>query len=151
MLYPLVFTDVFSITDTVEYYNFGRCGFMKRMRHGKMLLGVPVLISGLSICIDKYFCVFISILMLFLCVSMSKVCAGHESIYCFVFIALLSIPINVEMTIWSWSVIRYIFTDTLILKLLYIPMFYIIILSFEEIVLGVIGRMIWRHQNDFFE
>ena len=124
---------------------------MKRMRHGKIMLGVPVLISGLSICIDKYFCVIISILVLFLCISMSKICTGYESLYCFVFIAFLSIPVNLELTIWSWSVIRYFFADTLLLKLLYIPMFYIIILSLEEIVIGVIGRIIWRNQNDFTE
>ena len=129
----------------------GRDVFMKRIKYGKMLMGVPLVISGLSICFDKYFCVFMSILMLFLCVSMSNICVGHESLYCFVFFALLSIPVNVEITKRACSALCYVLIDTLMLRVLYIPMIYIAILSLEEIVIGVIGRIIWRHQNGFFE
>ncbi len=124
---------------------------MKRVSQGKLLMGTPFVISGLSIFFDKYFCAFVSIVMLFLCIAFCKACDGHESLYCFVLFAFISIPINVEITRLALPVICSILIDTLVLRAIYFPMVYILILSLEEILIGVIGRLIWRHQEDFFE
>ncbi len=124
---------------------------MRKMLHEKLLMVLPLIISGLSIFLDKYICVSVSVVALFLCLALCEECRGHESLYCFVMLAIISIPVNIEMARLACPFMSHILIDTLLLRVFYIPMMYIAILTLEEIVIGVIGRVIWRHQDGFFD
>lgn len=91
-----------------------------------------------------YIGLFLAAIYLF--VAYSKACRGIESIWIFMLVAVGFIPINVAFEIYYHDFI-FALTDGIIGKILSVVMVYTVLFSLEELFAGIIGRIIWRHQE----
>ena len=116
-----------------------------------IMLLIPLLTSWLSWSFGLYFLYFVSYILAFLCIGLCRYCRRHESIWLFVLAGLSSVPMNIKISLY----ISMLFIDSshasFILVLLMFLLTYAIIFSLLEIVLGIVGRMIWRDQCPFIE
>lgn len=94
----------------------------------------------------------ILILISFIFVNNYRKVRRYESLAIFVLLLFVTIPFNavvsyiyyrflVRMTGLFWIFIRPVVTI----------MIYLMLLSVEELVFGIVGRKIWKRQRDFFE
>ncbi len=88
----------------------------------------------------------ISVILIYLFVGICKICRKRESLWVFILVALIMIPFNIYMI---RSILSYVgnYTDIRwFVKLAICPLLYIVIFCIEEIILGIIGRLIWKRQ-----
>lgn len=92
----------------------------------------------------KYF--VIAFLSLFLMIKITAFTKNNESLWVFFILFIVTIPINIQIT---YKIMKYCFED---LNLLFATVYRIVIfqalLSIEEIVAGVIARILWPRQED---
>lgn len=124
------------------------------MRNGmkeKLMLMSPVMATGISWCMNRYLLTVLSILAIFFVISVCRSCKNHESIWLFVFVGAALIPTNIRLSLHASEYFGYLWSDAAIMKFIYIPLAFSILLCIEEIILGVIGRIIWKEQAPAFE
>lgn len=91
-------------------------------------------------------CLIADIVLLFFAVCFLPCCRGHENIWMFVLVAWTGIPINVKLVRMITGVLQMdegMFPLVLLREIL----LYIIVFCIEELVLGVLTRLIWRRQK----
>jgi len=82
----------------------------------------------------------------FLFVAYSSECRGTENIWIFMLVAIGFIPINIALVMQLYEYV-YLLASGPIGKILSVIIFYAILFSLEEIIAGLIGRIIWREQR----
>ena len=112
-----------------------------------LLLIVPVLASWLLWGLGCYFLYIISYILMFICIGFCRYCRRHESIWLFILVGLSSIPVIIKVCL---LVCGYLATNVFLFLLLFL-LTYAITLSLLEIIIGVIGRLIWKDQCQFIE
>jgi len=83
---------------------------------------------------------------IYLFVAYSNECRGIESIWIFMLVAIGFIPINVAFEMRFYEYI-FVLTSGVIGKILATMMVYTILFSLEEIIAGLIGRILWKNQK----
>ena len=86
------------------------------------------------------------IVAIYLFVAYSNECRGTESIWIFMLVAIGFVPINVALEM-SFHEYIFLLTSGIIGRFLSLVMVYIVLFSIEEILAGLIGRIIWRRQK----
>lgn len=120
---------------------------MEKKNFQVLLFLVPFLFSLFSLRWDSIPMGVISLIMAFCIIGVLPLCRMRQSIWLFVVSAFITTPINLlliqKMGIWIILLGAFNrFTYYLIvIELL------LLLLSIEEIVFGLIGRLIWRNQN----
>ena len=83
----------------------------------------------------------------FLCISLCSVCRKHESLLLFVLFGIATIPTNLQISLIATEYFSYLWGDAVVFKVVYFPLVYSILLSVEEILLGIVGRVLWKKQE----
>lgn len=106
------------------------------------------LISSLAIVLysGKLIQVCLLFAAVFLFVAYSSECRGTENIWIFMLIAIGFIPLNIALEMQLYEYV-YLLASGPIGKILSVIILYAILFSLEEIIAGLIGRIIWREQR----
>lgn len=124
------------------------------MRNGmkeKMMIMSPVVVTGFSWCMNHYLLMVLSIFAIFFAISVCRSCKNHESLWLFVLAGAALIPANIRLSLYACDYFGYLWSDASIMKFIYIPLAFSMLLCIEEIILGVIGRIVWKEQEPAFE
>jgi len=126
---------------------------MKKVNRAKLYLGVSnmLMISGIAARTMSLFWFVVLIVSILFIVAVVPWCRQHENMWLFVLTAIGSVPINITLT-------RYIIdmgileTGFPVLGVLVTSLeIYLLLLGIEEIIIGVLGRMIWKRQKTMDE
>ena len=123
-------------------------GVVIYMLNKVFVINAMFLITSLAIVLYSGNILYIGLFLaaIYLFVAYSKECRGIESIWIFMLVAVGFIPINVAFEIYYHDFI-FTLTDGIIGKILSVVMVYTVLFSLEELFAGIIGRIIWRHQE----
>lgn len=124
------------------------------MRNGmkeRLMIMTPVVAVGFSWCMNQYILMILSMLAIFFAISVCGSCKNHENLWLFVLAGAALIPTNIRLSLYASDYFGYLWNDASIMKFIYIPLAFSILLSIEEIILGVIGRIVWKEQATAFE
>lgn len=126
---------------------------MKKVNRAKLYLGASnmLMISGIAARTRSLFWLVVLIVSILFIVAVVPWCRHHENMWLFVLTAIGSVPINITLT-------RYIIdmdifeTGFPVLGVLVTSLeIYLLLLGTEEIIIGVLGRMIWKRQKTMDE
>lgn len=126
---------------------------MKKVNRAKLYLGVSnmLMISRIAARTMSLFWFVVLIVSILFIVAVVPWCRQHENMWLFVLTAIGSVPINITLT-------RYIIdmgileTGFPVLGVLVTSLeIYLLLLGIEEIIIGVLGRMIWKRQKTMDE
>jgi len=117
---------------------------MLYLRKGVWTIGLPVVLSIVSVIKNSVILYILFILAHFLVIKITPAFRHRESIWMFVIVAVSSIPVNVMLLEFLRDVgILYGGFVNLFMKNL---LGYVLLLSVEEVVMGTITRLIWKRQ-----
>lgn len=85
------------------------------------------------------------VLSLFIIVGVVPVFKRRESLYMFILVGIAGLPINVRLSYWLVSE-EFISSDFLVGNILWGALLCCVFFSVEEIVFGVLTRLIWKKQ-----
>ncbi len=88
----------------------------------------------------------ISVILIYLFVGFCKICRKRESLWIFLLVAVIMIPFNICMIRAVLSYIGEYREIRWFVKLGVCPLLYIVMFCIEEIICGIIGRLIWKRQ-----
>lgn len=92
--------------------------------------------------------IIIGLLLTFMVIKSVEFVKNQECTWIFLVSAIVSIPFNIKLT--SIAVNSYLIDSFILTKILFGIVIYLCILSAEEILLGVMTRIIWTRQNESF-
>ncbi len=107
---------------------------------GPLLLGIAAVLVGSPF---LYFLLFLSHFLLML-VPLFK---GRENLWMFVTVALSAVPVNVKLLLFLGEFGGVFFPALLPFAILRGVLYYCILFAVEEIIMGVITRLIWKKQK----
>ena len=122
---------------------------MRKVNGAKLYMGVSnmLMISEVAAKTMSLFWSVVLILSVLFIVGVVPGCRQHENMWLFVLTAIGSMPINISLTQYiidfgifetGFPVLGIVVTSVEI---------YLLLLGVEEIVIGVLGRMIWKKQK----
>lgn len=126
---------------------------MKKVNRAKLYLGVSnmLMISRIAARTMSLFWLVVLIVSILFIVAVVPWCRQHENMWLFVLTAIGSVPINITLT-------RYIIDMGIlengfpVLGVLVTSLeIYLLLLGIEEIIIGVLGRIIWKRQKTMDE
>lgn len=122
---------------------------MRKVNGAKLYMGVSnmLMISGVAARTKSLFWSVVLILSVLFIVGVVPWCRQHENMWLFVLTAIGSMPINISLThyIINWGIFE---TGFPVLGIVVTSIeIYLLLLGVEEIVIGVLGRMIWKKQK----
>lgn len=92
--------------------------------------------------------VMLGILLVFMVIKSVRFMKEQESTWVFLVSAIATIPFNIKLV--SIVVEIYLVDDFVLMKILFAIVVYLCSLSAEEILFGVMARIIWTKQNESF-
>ena len=92
--------------------------------------------------------VMLGILLVFMVIKSVSFIREQESTWVFLVSAIATIPFNIKLA--SIAVDMYLIDGFALMKILFGIVVYLCILSAEEILFGVMARIIWAKQNESF-
>ena len=116
-----------------------------------VMVFIPAPLIWFSWCMKLYWLTVIAIISMYFFIGICEYCDKHENVWIFVNVGIASIPVNFECSLFACRMLSDIWNSSLLLNILLFILIYDICLSAEEIVLGIIGRIIWREQRPFIE
>ncbi|MGN0370104.1 MAG: hypothetical protein ACI4EW_06115 [Butyrivibrio sp.] len=126
---------------------------MRKVNRIKLYLGVSnmLMISGIVAKTMSLFWLIILIVSVLFIVAVVPWCRQHENMWLFVLTAIGSVPINITLTHYILD-IGIFETDFPVVGVLITSLeIYLLLLGIEEIIIGVLGRMIWKRQKTMDE
>lgn len=126
---------------------------MRKIHGTKLYLGLSnmMMISGIAARTMSLFWFVVLIVSVLFIVEVVPWCRQYENMWLFVLTAIGSVPINISMTryIIDWGIFE---TGFPIFGVVVTSIeIYLLILGIEEIVIGVLGRIIWKKQKTMDE
>ncbi|MBR5800443.1 MAG: hypothetical protein IKY23_10335 [Lachnospiraceae bacterium] len=118
-----------------------------RKGNGLILLisvGSLLIVTCMTALHFSLFRMVMSVLFLFGLVRIMPLCRGYEGLWLFSLTAMGSIPLNIKLIAYllnSWFVL-----GNSVIAILTTIELYLCILAVEEIIIGVLGRIIWQRQ-----
>lgn len=126
---------------------------MRKVNRIKLYLGVSnmLMISGIVAKTMSLFWLIILIVSVLFIVAVVPWCRQYENMWLFVLTAIGSVPINITLTHYILD-IGIFETDFPVVGVLITSLeIYLLLLGIEEIIIGVLGRMIWKRQKTMDE
>ncbi len=118
---------------------------MLRLKRGILAMGIPFVFSWIAVVKHS---VLLFVALFFLHFILLKIVPGfrrRESLWMFIIVSVSSIPFNLYILSYL-DECGFIFGSMFILGVLKCVLYYIVILSVEELVMGVLTRLIWKRQ-----
>jgi len=89
-----------------------------------------------------------AVVLIFLLVRSVPFMKGQESIWVFFLGFVATTPFNLKT---SKNIMDYLFFDSnIFLKVIYLAILFLCMLAVEEIILGIISRVLWKKQKESF-
>ena len=118
----------------------------KKMNRIQLTMGILPTILSMAFLINKsWVTLLICVVSLFVTVGIIPVFKRRESLYMFILVGLSGLPINIKLSYWLVSE-ELISSGFLIGNILWGMLLCCVFFSVEEIVFGVITRLIWKRQ-----
>lgn len=118
----------------------------KRTNSIQIALGaLPAVLSVGFLVNQSWLFLLICVLSLFIIVGIVPVFKRRESLYMFILVAVAGLPINIRLSYWLVAE-EFISSGFLIGNILWGALLCYVFFSVEEIVFGIITRMIWKKQ-----
>lgn len=92
--------------------------------------------------------IIIGLLLTFMVIKSVEFVKNQECTWIFLISAIVSIPFNIKLTLIAVNL--YLIDSFILTKIFFGVVIYLCILSAEEILLGVMTRIIWTRQNESF-
>lgn len=124
---------------------------MRRRERLSGLMVLPVVISFASARCRLLWLIPVAVIMMFVLVAALPFCRKHENLWVFVLTAVSSLPVNwLLLTKFdSWTDYLYSGGGAISEKMVIIE-YMMILMGVEEIILGLITRLIWRKQYKLY-
>ncbi len=119
---------------------------MKHLNSTTLAIG-PLMTALVFFPVNRVILSILSIAIVFLCISKCNACYRRENLFLFVLTPIVTIPMNAHVMGYICSDMNFFWGKILFLKFLILPLAYFMILSVEEIVIGIMGRVIWHHKQ----
>lgn len=118
---------------------------MFRINKGVLTLAIPAVLSLITVLKHSVVLLVLLIISHFIIIKFVPVFKGKENVWMFVFVAISSIPINfyIMLLLNEWDLL---FTSFFALGVLRCILYYLVLFSMEEIIMGITTRVIWRKQ-----
>lgn len=118
---------------------------MLRLSKGIWTLVIPAVLSTMAVFKRSMILLALLIVIHFVILRVVPSFKGRENVWMFIFVAVSSIPLNIYVLILvnEWG---FLFGSMFILGILRSVLFYVMLLSLEEIIMGVVTRLIWKRQ-----
>ena len=142
---------VISDNDSIRCHSSDRVFFMKDRIEIKLVIVLLIITTLLSWFCNTLLTTLISLVGAFLGISLCSACRRHENLWLFILVGIVTIPANIDISIYSCDYFAYDHGEIPAFKILFLPLLYAGILCLEEIMLGIIGRLIWRNQCPPFD
>ncbi len=115
------------------------------MKKGIWALGIPAVFSLIAVLKHFWLLFAVFILTSFIVVGVAPVCKRRENLWMFISVAVSFIPVNIYllMLLNEWDLVS---STSWILGGMQCVLYYGIVFSVEQIVMGVITRAIWKKQ-----
>lgn len=118
----------------------------KRTNKIQIALGtLPVMLSMVFLVNRSWLFLLISILSLFFIVGFVPLFKRRESLYMFILVGAAGLPINIRLSYWLVSE-EFISSGFLLGNILWVALLCCVFFSVEEIVFGIVTRLIWKKQ-----
>lgn len=117
----------------------------------KLVIVILIITTLLSWFCNTLLMTLISLVGAFLEISLCSACRRHENLWLFILVGIVTIPANIDISIYLCDYFAYDHGEIPVFKILFFPLLYAGILCLEEIMLGIIGRLIWRNQCPPFD
>lgn len=118
----------------------------KRSDNIQLAIGsLPAILSTAFLINQSWLILLIGVLSLFVIIGVVPLFRKRESLYMFILVAVAGLPINIRLSYWLVSE-ELISSGFLIGNILWGALLYCVFFSVEEIVFGVVTRMIWKKQ-----
>lgn len=120
---------------------------MKKKYYNRSAMFAMMIPFGLAVAgsvMKSIICLILLIVSIFIIVAIFPCFRHRESLAICIMIALYGIPFNIRI---SYYCVKEVFQLNIIGEILYFIIFFFVLFSLEEIVLGIIARSIWRRQN----
>lgn len=118
---------------------------MFRINKGVLTLAIPAVLSLITVLKHSVVLLVLLIISHFIIIKFVPVFKEKENVWMFVFVAISSIPINfyIMLLLNEWDLL---FTSFFALGVLRCILYYLVLFSMEEIIMGITTRVIWRKQ-----
>lgn len=126
---------------------------MLRLNKGLWLTCIPIVLSWITVVEKSVFIFIIFILAHFIIMRVIPGFKRRENVWMFILVAVTSIPINIFI-LMQLSRVEMLFNSLFVLGVLRCVLYYCVLFSIEEIVMGILTRLLWKRQykiNSFFE
>ncbi len=121
---------------------------MFRLIKSLWMVGIPFLLSVFMVIRHSVVMLFICILAHFVILKISPIFKQYENLVMFIIVAFSSIPINIYI-FNRLNVIWRLLDSFFLIEFLRGALCYVVLLSIEEVVMGILTRVIWRNQHEF--
>lgn len=118
---------------------------MFRLNKVILAVGIPFVFSWIAVIKHSVFLFTLLFLAHFVLLKIIPGFRGRENLWMFIIVFVSSIPLNLYILrlMNEWELI---FGSMLILGILRCILYYIVILSVEEVIMGIFTRLIWKKQ-----
>lgn len=123
---------------------------MKKRKTFALLAGTGCLLiaTGMLAWCFSLMWLIISVVLLFAIVKVLPMCRGYESLWLFVLTAIGSVPINARLAVETLEMGLFYSGIPVIGAVITVVEVYLCVLAVEEIVIGVLGRILWKKQRN---
>lgn len=119
---------------------------VERINRIQIAAGVlPAVLSVAFLVNQSWLILLLCVLSLFIMVGIVPVFKRRESLYMFILVGIAGLPINVRLSYWLVSE-EFISSGFLVGNILWVALLCCVFFSVEEIVFGVVTRLIWKKQ-----
>lgn len=119
----------------------------------KLIVGISgmFLLSGLAAYTLSWIWILMWIVSMFVTVGCTHCCRWYESMWLFVFTAITGLPLNIVLA-WKFTDIGFFYPAfAWVGEILLGVQFFLMFISYEEIIIGLLGRFIWKKQKNLKE
>ena len=110
------------------------------------MAALPLSISASGIAWDSGVCLALLAISIFAAVSMVPGFRHRESLGISILVAICAIPSNIRISYYCVHELLYL---NVLGEILYFIICYLVLFSIEEIIFGIIARLIWKKQYRF--
>lgn len=119
----------------------------KKPRYWQILFAlIPMILSLAFVRYMINLLLVLTVITLFIIIAVVPIFKTRKSLWMFILSSIISIPINLNFSLYIAG--NYLSYDYRLIELcLYAVLFYFLLLSIEEIILGIVSRLMWHRQR----
>jgi len=116
------------------------------LKKGLWSLMIPAVLSCVGVLSKSVWLIVMAFFMHFVVLKLAPVCRGRENVWMFIMVIISSVPINVYLLVFM-GVNNMLFDSIFVLGLFRCVLYYAMLFSVEELILGLVTRVLWKKQH----